>query len=896
MMRKFILFFIWISYSCFVYGQNLIPMPKKILHTSGSYLLNEKTTISTLNVNPFIYESLISTLNDENIKPILNDSRKKKSSNIHIEKLNSNSDLKNLLEKQNLDSNFHMGEEAYILDISSKRIQILALTDAGIYYGIQTLNQLINLYGSQGMIPNMSVYDQPDIAIRGWQDDISRGPIPTMEMLKEEIRIMSSFKLNYFTLYTEHVFKLEKHPLIAPEDGISKEQLIELSAFAKKHFVTLIGNYQSFGHMEKTLRLPEYHFMAENEHIISPVLDESYEFLSDVYEEIVPLYDSDYFNINCDETFGLGEGKSKKLVDSIGIAGVYALHINKLNDLLKNYDKKILMWGDIATSHPEIIPQLPQDMTVIVWGYHPAENFDYAITPISNQHLNFWVAPGVNCWSNVFPDMKSTEINVYNLIRDGYKLKATGVLNTSWDDDGTNFFNNNWHGFAWGAENSWNAPSNLSIKTSEKERISRYKTFNKAFDIQFYGLKNEEKSISELMLKFSALHQSNLRDILKNERFFEPIFPIHFDYIQKGEKEKNSSTLAELDSIMVQFKNLKSQVRRNKNNLDYLSFAIKQAQFTIEKNLYRIAVYNYLNEEDFSLTIIELKSKKHKLLQDLKSLKQDYVELWNRENRAYWLDQNESKFDELIRSLNTLDGYVLITPLNKVNENGRKISMRSIFKDKPIRYEINQDSVTSVSPIYSEPFCIKENSVILAASFDDTTQFPMQEMRLIYHKGIGKLYQLNSKYSTYHPSYDGGGMYALLDGKLGSADDLRSGKWQGYGGEDIDIELHFPKKERLNSFSMGFFQNTETWVIFPKQVEIYVKDELAQDYQLYKIIKGKTPPEEKGNLKENYTTDLEGIQPTYMKIIARYYGKLPAWHSAGSDYESMIFADEIIIE
>lgn len=102
--------------------------------------------------------------------------------------------------------------------------------------------------------------------------------------------------------------------------------------------------------------------------------------------------------------------------------------------------------------------------------------------------------------------------------------------------------------------------------------------------------------------------------------------------------------------------------------------------------------------------------------------------------------------------------------------------------------------------------------------------------------------------------------------------------------------------ETLHSFSMGFFQNTYDWVIFPKQVEIYVKNELNQDYQLFKIIQGKTPAQRQGNLKEVYSADLKSNKSRYIKVIARYYGKLPEWHHAGSSYESMIFADEIIIK
>lgn len=93
---------------------------------------------------------------------------------------------------------------------------------------------------------------------------------------------------------------------------------------------------------------------------------------------------------------------------------------------------------------------------------------------------------------------------------------------------------------------------------------------------------------------------------------------------------------------------------------------------------------------------------------------------------------------------------------------------------------------------------------------------------------------------------------------------------------------------------MGFFQNTDLWVIFPRQVEIYIKDDLKEDYRLFKTIKDTIPPEANGDIKDN-TTDLDGITPKYMKVIAQYYGNLPEWHRAGPENPSMIFADEVVV-
>lgn len=879
-------------------AQNLIPKPKEIIRKEGFFNLNVKLKIEPAKGSE---ENAAFLQNHLNVPESVSNSTKKKAT-ISLEQISRPDELAKRAEKNGAASGFDFGTEGYLLNVGKDKIEILAPTQTGIFYGIQTLRQLLNAFRESKKIPCMVICDKPDIAIRAWQDDISRGPIPTLDMLKKAVEIMAAFKLNYFTLYTEHVFKLDKHPTIAPADGITKADIRELSAFAERHHVTLIGNYQSFGHMEETLSNPKYSYLAENEHIISPAMEESYDFLADVYSEIVPQYDGDFFNINCDETFGLGEGKSKAMVDSMGIAGVYAYHINRLDKILKKYNKKILMWGDIATSHPEIISRLPRDMTVIVWGYHPAPDFDYAIEPIAREKLNFWVAPGVSCWSNMYPDRASAEVNIYNMIRDGYKLGASGVLNTSWDDDGLNFFNDTWHGFAWAAENCWNAPPDLSQTDSEAERKRRFAEFNAAFDIQFYGLppdtdalQPEGKSITRLTNEFAAFHDSEVQKLLKNTRFFEGVFPIYLDYVRDEMKDKNLSALSRLDSILLNINNLKPDIARHEATIDYLTFAIDQARFVLKKNLFRIGLYAWLNGKAPGKKSV-LEAENTALIADAKELKQNYIRLWHRENRPYWLDVNTAKFDRLINSLETLGNYVLIEPLNEVSAAGRKISMRTVFNNSPIYYSLNADTVTTGSGVYNAPFFVKKDVRIQAFSPEKNHPTSVQKKDLIYHKAIGKLYRLNSTYSSYNPSYDGGGRSGLVDGQTGSAANLKSGRWQGYSGQDIDLELAFSGKDILHSFAMGFFQNTGLWVIFPPRVDIYIKDNQDDEYRLFKTIRGTIPPEANGNIKEVYKTGLDGITPKYLKIVARNYGNLPDWHTAGSGYASMIFSDEVVVK
>ncbi len=255
-----------------------------------------------------------------------------------------------------LDSIAARTAEGYVLDITPRSILIAARTGAGVYYGVQTLCQLIRTHGAEKRIPCLTIVDWPTLRYRGVMLDISRGPIPTMGYLKEVVATLAEYKQNAVTLYTENVFRLRSHPDVAPADGITPAQVAELAAFARAHHCELIGNAQPFGHMEHTLAIPFYRPLAENPWVISPAVEASYDYLKELFAEVVPSYSSSLFHINSDEVSGLGEGPARRMVDSLGTGGVYAYHINRVNEIVKPYGKRLMMWGDIAVNNPRISP------------------------------------------------------------------------------------------------------------------------------------------------------------------------------------------------------------------------------------------------------------------------------------------------------------------------------------------------------------------------------------------------------------------------------------------------------------------------------------------------------------------------------------------------------------
>jgi len=781
-----------------------------------------------------------------------------------------------------------LGTEGYVLHITPSRILIAANSGTGVFYGAQTMKQLVRSNREGMSIPCVTIVDWPALRYRGWMDDISRGPIPTLSFMKEAIRKMAEVKQNFFTLYTEHVFKLKSHPEIAPAEGITAAEIAELTAFAKKYHIELIGNAQSFGHMENILRSPFYHTIRENSYVLTPGSEETYRFLKEVYAEIVPSYQSKFFHINCDEVSGLGTGPGRVLVDSLGVGGVYAYHISRINDIIKPYGKRLMMWGDIAAQNQDIIAKLPKDLIVISWGYHGAESFEDAILPFKKTGFEFMVAPGVSCWSQVWPDMTTAVINISNYVRDGAKLGAMGVMNTAWDDDGENFFTHNWHGLLWGAECSWRPAEPLTGEDADKNRDARLEQFDRAFDDLFYGV----PGVTNALFQFDSLRHSPVQGLVTDYAVWSSMLDITQENMTGEARADNERAVDGANELLARLQDLKGRAARNAQTLDYALFAAKRVLFTAKKNLVRIDLARAM-QSGTGEDILKVKGELENLLDTLHLLKSDYVGLWERENRSWWLDRILDKYDRLGNHLLDLDKLVIIEPENMVIDGRRPIKLRTPFNDQSVYYTTDGSEPTLRSCLYSGPFDIDRTSLVRAKVLVGAQPYRLSELPVMVHKAVGKLLRLNSQYSRYRPTYAAGGEMGLVDGLRGS-DNFADGRWQGYQGQDLDIVLDLQKSTQINRITVGFLQSSYSWILMPAQLQIWTSDDGVK-YTLAKEILNATDPREEGAIVHDFTANFTNFKARYVQVIAKNPGKLPAWHHAAGN-DSYIFADEIIIE
>lgn len=328
-------------------------------------------------------------------------------------------------------------EEAYTLTIFPNHVEITSPTARGLHHGLTSLKLL--LATGEHVLPFGHTRAVPDFPNRGIMLDVSRGKMPTLDYLKQLIGVMADLKYNILQLYSEDKLALKKHPSVGCLTGAYTEaQIRELDACARERFVELQPCIQTFSHMHGVLRLPGYSHLAENDALFSFAAGNEavYDYLEDVFSETLPWFSSKTLNINLDEAYDLGTGYSKATVDALGKEEVLLAHIQRVIVIARKYGaEKILLWGDFAVRHPELVSRLPENTVILDWNYNPLPRFP-TLEVFQKAGIPFWAVGGVSTWNSIFPRVYNAYTNLIGLSCEAYQLGASGFLVTDWGDYG----------------------------------------------------------------------------------------------------------------------------------------------------------------------------------------------------------------------------------------------------------------------------------------------------------------------------------------------------------------------------------------------------------------------------------------------------------------------------
>jgi len=400
---------------------NLIPQPKKLQPQSGAFILKKGMSVS-VGSDAFtpVAELLIGQANKMGSFGLL--INKGKSSAI------------------NFQMNPSVGKEAYILKVSSKKIDIQASTGAGAFYALQTLMQLMPpaMSGDAATaasisIPNCSIEDEPRFGYRGLMLDVGRYYF-SVEDIKRFLDVMAMYKLNTFHWHlTEDQgwrIEIKKYPLLTQISSVRKESMLghyrdrkfdgkphggfytqeqikEVVAYAASKYINVIPEIEMPGHSQAVLAAypqlgcnPDKIYQVAtrwgvSEDVLAP-REETFKFLEDVLTEVMALFPGQYIHIGGDECPKTQWRESRfcqNLMKQLGLKDedeLQSYFIRRIDKFVTSKGKKLLGWDEILEGG------LSPNAMVMSWrgvkgGVEAAkQNHDVVMSPNSFFYLDYY--------------------------------------------------------------------------------------------------------------------------------------------------------------------------------------------------------------------------------------------------------------------------------------------------------------------------------------------------------------------------------------------------------------------------------------------------------------------------------------------------------------------------
>jgi len=413
---------------------SIIPQPVSIVENDGFFELNKKTKIMYPDIE--MVQDVVAYM-----KEYINAATGYKLAYGSTEE-NKNQIIFKLVSIEN------MGEEGYVLDVSKRQVLITADTSKGLFYGVQSLLQLLSpqIYSQQKVenvkwvIPACTIKDEPRFSWRGMHLDVSRHFFP-VEFVKRYINLIAMHKMNTFHwhLTDDNGWRIEikKYPLLTevaawrvdredmpwrevtpPEPDekptyggfYSQKEIKEVVEYAAKRQIAVIPEIEMPGHTSEVFAAyPELSCKGEkltvqpgsywpNTDIFCAGNEEVFSFIENVLDEVIELFPAEYIHIGGDEANKKEWEKCPKCQKRIKDEGLQDEHelqsyfIKRIEKYINSKGKKLIGWDEILEGG------LAPEATVMSWrGFEggidaATQGHDVIMCPVSHCYYDYYQA------------------------------------------------------------------------------------------------------------------------------------------------------------------------------------------------------------------------------------------------------------------------------------------------------------------------------------------------------------------------------------------------------------------------------------------------------------------------------------------------------------------------
>jgi len=390
---QLIILFMCIAWSSLAQNAyNIIPLPKSLKPAEGTFTIKKGISVY-INSDEFSPSANLLALQIKNVSGLTASVKMAKTASSGI-----------VFSKDDA-----LGDEAYRLLVTSKKVEIQAKTGQGAFYGLQTLLQLMPapIYGNELSavaltVPNCLIEDAPRFSYRGLMLDVGRYFF-SVDAVKRYIDLMAIYKLNTFHWHlTEDQgwrIEIKKYPLLTSISSVRKESMLGHYRDQKYDGKPHGGFYTQEQIKEvvayKILQVKTKWGVAED--VLFP-REETFTFLEDVLTEVMALFPGQYIHIGGDECPKTQWKESRfcqDLIKKLGLKDENELQsyfIRRIDKFVTSKGKKLLGWDEILEGG------LSPNAMVMSWrgtkgGIEAAkQNHDVVMSPNSYFYIDYYQA------------------------------------------------------------------------------------------------------------------------------------------------------------------------------------------------------------------------------------------------------------------------------------------------------------------------------------------------------------------------------------------------------------------------------------------------------------------------------------------------------------------------
>lgn len=362
--------------------------------------------------------------------------------------------------------------QGYRLQISEKGIVLQAQTPAGVFYGIQTLLQLLE---ADKTLPAAEILDYPDLPKRRIMIDSARQN-ENAEYYQRLIRFCARYKINgvHWHLTDDQNVALyhEDYPSLMDPHAWRPAQVREMVAYAKQYHIELIPEIESLGHARVFVRHPEYRDILHQTtfdkpskswagtevpgytNVLCPASEKTYAYLDKMYERAAQVFPYPETHVGCDEVELTTCARCDAKFPGISPSDWFRRHLLRCVALASRHGRKVSMWGDMLLHHRDIVENLPvKDIVIYDWHYTRKVSPDTAAF-FKSRGFEVVACPALMCHPRmIVPDDEQYE-NIRCFAEIARDQDLLGLDTTIWIP--TRYMSDVlWPGIAYAASHAW---------------------------------------------------------------------------------------------------------------------------------------------------------------------------------------------------------------------------------------------------------------------------------------------------------------------------------------------------------------------------------------------------------------------------------------------------------